>query len=77
MDVNGSVVVAGNTYGNWSGVNAGSGDWAAVKLDADGAVLWQWQVKEKEGLVRRYTEPIILKQSVFRAFFLMHVFIVI
>ena len=42
---NGSVVLVGVTYGNWSGTNQGGGDFAAVKLDADGFVSWRWQVQ--------------------------------
>lgn len=40
------MVLAGYTYGNWSGVNSGGdkGDFAVVMLDADGLELWRWQV---------------------------------
>lgn len=40
----GSVVLAGSTAGNWDIVNRGYEDFAAVKLDANGTVLWHWQV---------------------------------
>ena len=40
----GSVVLAGYTHGNWSGLNAGEADFAACKLDADGREVWRWQV---------------------------------
>ena len=41
-----SVVLAGYTAGNWSGVHSGEfeSDFAAVKLDAEGKELWRWQV---------------------------------
>ncbi|CAN0536546.1 unnamed protein product, partial [Laminaria digitata] len=39
----GSVVLAGTTWGSWGGASAGRSDFAAVKLAADGAVLWRWQ----------------------------------
>lgn len=41
---NGSVVLIGNTRGDWSGENSGGADFAAVKLDENGLVLWRWQV---------------------------------
>lgn len=40
----GSVILAGFSGGGWEGTNRGKEDFAAVKLDADGAVLWKWQV---------------------------------
>lgn len=41
-----SVVLAGHTYGNWSGLRSEEfgADFAVVKLDADGNELWRWQV---------------------------------
>lgn len=44
----GSVIMAGHTYGDWGGVNAGDYDFVAVKLDAAGEQVWIWQV----GLVK-------------------------
>lgn len=46
MADDGSVVLAGRTSGNWSGTNAGSVDMAAVKLDAEGDIVWKWQVNQ-------------------------------
>lgn len=43
----GSAVLAGVTFGSWNGTNAGSGDFAAVKLDTNGTVDWRWQVSEE------------------------------
>ncbi|CAM9534982.1 unnamed protein product [Ectocarpus sp. 12 AP-2014] len=43
VNSDGSVVLAGSTEGDWGGTNAGLGDFAAVKLDESGAVLWKWQ----------------------------------
>ncbi|CAN0335703.1 unnamed protein product, partial [Ectocarpus sp. 8 AP-2014] len=43
VNSDGSVVLAGSTEGDWGGTNAGLGDFAAVKLDDSGAVLWKWQ----------------------------------
>ena len=40
----GSVILAGHTKGAWNGPNDGSNDFAAVKLDANGTVVWRWQV---------------------------------
>ena len=37
-------VFAGITRGDWSGTNAGGYDWAAFKADAQGDILWSWQV---------------------------------
>lgn len=39
-----SVVLAGYSSGNWSGILVGRADFAAVRLDADGNELWRWQV---------------------------------
>lgn len=41
-----TVVLAGFTYGNWTGEHGGDKDtdFAAVKLDAKGDELWRWQV---------------------------------
>ena len=39
-----SVVLAGLSRGNWSGVTHGEMDFIAVKLDPDGQELWRWQV---------------------------------
>lgn len=45
MGDDGSVVLAGVTWGEWArSADTNGGDMAAVKLDADGAVLWRWQV---------------------------------
>lgn len=41
-----SVVMAGYTSGNFSGVNAGSDDFVAIKLNlTDGSEVWRWQVR--------------------------------
>lgn len=44
LDDDGSVVVAGATRGEWAIPNLGEWDFAAFKLDADGNLLWTWQV---------------------------------
>lgn len=44
----GSIILAGATYGDWNGANAGDSDFAAVKMDADSNVLWRWQVKKRD-----------------------------
>ena len=44
MNVDGSVVLAGKTGGSWNATSAGDSDWAAMKLDAEGTVVWKWQV---------------------------------
>lgn len=38
-------MLAGETYGNWGGDNAGAADFAAVKLDSDGVEVWRYQVR--------------------------------
>lgn len=40
----GSVIVAGETRGDWGGINAGKMDFVAVKLNASGEQIWVWQV---------------------------------
>ena len=39
-----SVVVVGGTGGDWNAPNMGGWDFAAFKLDANGTLLWKWQV---------------------------------
>lgn len=40
----GSVVAAGDVNGTWGGEpSKGDTDFAAVKLDPDGTLLWRWQ----------------------------------
>ncbi|CAM9410233.1 unnamed protein product, partial [Hapterophycus canaliculatus] len=41
----GTIVVVGYTWGNWvtSLTDADVSDFAAFKLDADGALIWKWQ----------------------------------
>lgn len=48
-----SVIVAGHTRGDWGDVGAHSGaeDFAALKLAANGTLLWKWQV---QSLMRFY-----------------------
>lgn len=41
----GSIVLAGETNGNWEGESSGKMDFAAIKLGADGSEIWRWQVK--------------------------------
>ncbi|CAM9911095.1 unnamed protein product, partial [Sphacelaria rigidula] len=43
MGLDGSVILAGQTSGDWNGSNAGVTDFAALKLDADGVLQWRWQ----------------------------------
>ena len=43
-----SIVLAGYSCGNWSGISVGRADFAAVRLDADGNELWRWQVLQLE-----------------------------
>lgn len=41
----GTVVLAGDTRGDWAATNAGGDDFAAMKLSADGVEQWRWQVR--------------------------------
>lgn len=41
---NGSVVLGGFTDGSWNSDNQGGSDFAALKLDSNGSVVWAWQV---------------------------------
>lgn len=40
----GSVLLAGVTFGNWNGTLEGTSDYAAMKLDSNGDVRWRVQV---------------------------------
>lgn len=44
VQVDGSVVLAGYTEGAWGLTSSGNDDFAAVKLGAQGDVIWRWQV---------------------------------
>lgn len=44
MDDDGSMVIAGSSLGEWDIPSIGDWDMAAFKLDADGTLLWKWQV---------------------------------
>lgn len=47
MGPDGSVVLAGMTYGVWTGADTGGhSEFAAVKLDATGKEKWRWQVRQ-------------------------------
>ena len=48
--------MVGHTYSDWNGVNAGSLDFAAVKLNANGEDLWVWQVSLlRHRLIKEYS----------------------
>lgn len=40
----GSILLAGDTDGDWDGVSAGEWDFVMVALSAGGEELWRWQV---------------------------------
>lgn len=44
MAEDGSVVAVGRTAGDWDGTNAGSDDFAAIRLGPDGEEIWRYQV---------------------------------
>lgn len=45
MGKDGSAYLAGRTYGPYNKAIDDDNDFAAVKLDSDGNVLWRWQVR--------------------------------
>lgn len=47
----GSTVIAGSTLGNWNATVLGGKDFAACKLDVNGALLWKWQVTYTKELI--------------------------
>lgn len=51
MGEDASVVVVGGTGGDWDTPNIGDWDMAAFKLDANGTLLWKWQVTNVSGRV--------------------------
>lgn len=51
MGEDASVVVVGGTGGAWDIPNIGGWDMAAFKLDANGTLLWKWQVTSVSGRV--------------------------
>lgn len=50
----GSYVLAGWTNGTWAELSDDSFDVAAIKLDADGAEIWRYQVLTNSRTRRRY-----------------------
>ena len=52
----GSVLLAGSTEGDWSGMNMGGSDFTVIKLSASGNMKWNWQVINQEGLFHRASE---------------------
>lgn len=48
----GSTVLVGHSKGDWNGTNAGDYDFVALKVDAQGEIIWKWQVKT----IKRLTE---------------------
>lgn len=46
----GSVVLGGSTTNMWGDPLAGSSDFKAYKLDAEGMLLWTWQVESRLSL---------------------------
>lgn len=44
VDDDDSFVVVGHTTQDFGGVSAGSFDFIAIRLDADGNEVWRWQV---------------------------------
>lgn len=61
----GSVVLAGYTLGNWNATNEGDMDYAVVKLDSEGHVLWRWQVMSERMHVSMDPRQ---RESTFRSF---------
>ena len=56
------MVLAGQTDGSWNATSAGVSDWAAMKLDANGAVVWKWQVRHGHF---RFRELLALCEDIF------------
>ncbi|CAM9445750.1 unnamed protein product [Ectocarpus fasciculatus] len=42
MGSDGSSVTTGYTFGDWMGIEVDNPAWAALKLDAEGMVVWEW-----------------------------------
>lgn len=41
----GSVIIAGYTYGSYGAVNVGSSDFLVAKIGSNGNPVWQWQIR--------------------------------
>lgn len=52
LSEDGSVIMAGSTTGVLGESIVDPGDFAAAKLDADGNLVWTWQVKCRYSLLR-------------------------
>lgn len=56
IGIDGSVVMSGYTFGNWSATQAGGDDdmdFVAMSMDIDGNILWEYQVGNKS-VIRQY-----------------------
>lgn len=58
-----SVVLVGDTFGDWAAINIGAGDVAAVKIDSEGQELWRWQVSTRKRVPEPSTGRWILRES--------------
>lgn len=47
---NGTYVFAGHSEGVWNGTNAGGYDFVVFKVDAQGDIIWIWQVNAGKNL---------------------------
>lgn len=48
VQADGTVILGGFTFGNWSGLGSGLSDFALVALDAGGEEVWRWQVTRQK-----------------------------
>lgn len=46
--------MSGYTYGSWAAAQKGGSDFVAMSMDADGNILWEYQVGSQEGSKRMY-----------------------
>lgn len=47
--IDGFIMMSGFTYGSWAAAEKGGSDFVAMSMDADGNMLWKYQVGSQEG----------------------------
>lgn len=58
--IDGSVVLAGRTEGDWRSANAGAADFVVVKLARDGGEEWRWQVSVSPAIAEPRSSQTVL-----------------
>lgn len=67
IGIDGSAVMSGYTYGSWAATYQGWGDFVVMSMNADGTMLWKYQVGTTKGKTLKNTHRTYVR-SVMRDF---------